>query len=84
MLGTKPEKLEFLTLDVDRILRAGGLLWLHNSSYANEEKKKTRTRLIEGFGYKKRKWAVGQKPDASGSGKSESYLSAVLQKPSRL
>ncbi|KAK8584382.1 hypothetical protein V6N12_068626 [Hibiscus sabdariffa] len=30
-VGGKPEKLEFLMFDIDRILRAGGLFWLDNS-----------------------------------------------------
>lgn len=69
--------------DIDRILRAGGLFWLDNFFCSDEEKKKTLTRLIERFGYKKLKWVVGDKVDTAGSGKSEIYLSAVLQKPAR-
>ncbi|KAJ8767826.1 hypothetical protein K2173_020766 [Erythroxylum novogranatense] len=82
--GSKPEKLEFLMFDIDRILRAGGLFWLDNFYCANEEKKATLTRLIERFGYKKLKWVVGERVDANGPGKSEVYLSAVLQKPARV
>ncbi|OAY22654.1 probable methyltransferase At1g29790 [Manihot esculenta] len=82
-MGGKPEKLEFLMFDIDRILRAGGLFWLDNFFCSDEEKKKTLTRLIERFGYKKLKWVVGDKVDTAGSGKSEIYLSAVLQKPAR-
>ncbi|GMH03247.1 hypothetical protein Nepgr_005086 [Nepenthes gracilis] len=80
-VGGKPEKLEFLMFDLDRILRAGGLFWLDNFYCANDEKKRDLTRLIERFGYKKLKWVVGEKVD---SGKSEVYLSAVLQKPVRV
>lgn len=83
-VGGRPEKLEFLMFDVDRILRAGGLFWLDNFYCANEEKKKALTRLIERFGYRKLKWVVGEKPDAAGPGKSEVYLSGVLQKPVRV
>ncbi|KAJ9165996.1 hypothetical protein P3X46_020802 [Hevea brasiliensis] len=84
-VGAKPEKLEFLMFDIDRILRAGGLFWLDNFCCTDEEKKKTLTRLIERFGYKKLKWVVGEKVDtAAGSGQSEIYLSAVLQKPARV
>ncbi|KAJ0025664.1 hypothetical protein Pint_09120 [Pistacia integerrima] len=79
-VGGKPEKLEFLMFDLDRILRAGGLFWLDNFYCADDEKKRTLTRLIERFGYKKLKWVVGEKAD---NGKSEVYLSAVLQKPVR-
>ncbi|XP_031270172.1 uncharacterized protein LOC116128573 [Pistacia vera] len=79
-VGGKPEKLEFLMFDLDRILRAGGLFWLDNFYCADDEKKRTLTRLIERFGYKKLKWVVGEKAD---NVKSEVYLSAVLQKPVR-
>ncbi|CAN1323125.1 Probable methyltransferase At1g29790 [Linum perenne] len=67
--------------DIDRVLRAGGLFWLDNFYCANDDKKRVVTRLIEKFGYKKLKWVVGDKVDAAG--KSEIYLSAVLQKPAR-
>ncbi|KAL5778173.1 hypothetical protein ACOSP7_011099 [Xanthoceras sorbifolium] len=80
-VGGKPEKLEFLMFDIDRILRAGGLFWLDNFYCANDEKKRDLTRLIERFGYKKLKWVIGEKLD---TGKSEVYLSAVLQKPVRV
>lgn len=80
-VGGRPEKLEFLMFDIDRILRAGGLFWLDNFFCANEEKKNALTRLIDRFGYKKLKWVVGEK--INGSGKSEVYLSTVLQKPVR-
>ncbi|KAL5546323.1 hypothetical protein UlMin_006010 [Ulmus minor] len=79
-IGGKPEKLDFLMFDIDRILRPAGLFWIDNFLCANDEKKKALTRLIERFGYKKLKWVVGEKVD---SGKSEIYLSAVLQKPVR-
>lgn len=79
-VGGKPEKLEFLLFDIDRVLRAGGLFWLDNFYCATDEKKRDLTRLIEKFGYKKLKWVVGEK---AGSGKSELYLSAVLEKPVR-
>lgn len=78
----RPEKLEFLMFDIDRVLRAGGLLWLDNYLCSNDEKRKALTQLIERFGYKKLKWIVGEK--VNGGGKSEVYLSAVLQKPVRV
>ncbi|XP_057502340.1 probable methyltransferase At1g29790 [Actinidia eriantha] len=81
-VGGRPEKLEFLMFDIDRILRASGLFWLDNYYCVSDEKKRVLTRLIERFGYKKLKWVVGEKVD--GSGKSEVYLSAVLQKPVRV
>ncbi|XP_027332840.1 uncharacterized protein LOC113847769 isoform X2 [Abrus precatorius] len=83
-VGGKLEKLEFLMFDIDRVLRAGGLFWLDNFFCGNEEKKQALTRLIERFGYKKLKWAVGEKVDSVGSGKPEVVLSAVLQKPVRV
>ncbi|KAA8528724.1 hypothetical protein F0562_036079 [Nyssa sinensis] len=81
-VGGRLEKLEFLMFDIDRILRAGGLFWLDNFYCANDEKKRAVTRLIEQFGYKKLKWIVGER--VNGSGNSEIYLSAVLQKPVRV
>ncbi|KAL0369130.1 UNVERIFIED_CONTAM: hypothetical protein Scaly_1131900 [Sesamum calycinum] len=81
-VGGRPEKLEFLMFDIDRILRAGGLLWLDNFYCSTDDKKRALTRLIERFGYKKLKWVVGER--VNGSGKSEVYLSAVLQKPVRV
>ncbi|CAN0906395.1 Probable methyltransferase At1g29790 [Linum grandiflorum] len=79
--GTKPEKLEFLMFDIDRILRAGGLFWLDNLYCANDDKKWALTHLIDKFGYKKLKWVVGDKVDSTG--KPQVYLSALLQKPAR-
>ncbi|KAK9675523.1 hypothetical protein RND81_11G012500 [Saponaria officinalis] len=79
-VGSK-ERMEFLLFDIDRVLRAGGLLWVDGFRCVNDEKKKDLTRLIERFGYKKLKWVVGEK--VAGLGKSEVYLSAVLQKPVR-
>ncbi|KAK9165233.1 hypothetical protein Scep_000424 [Stephania cephalantha] len=81
--GGRAEKLEFLMFDIDRVLRAGGLFWLDNYYCADEERKRTLTRLIERFGYKKLKWVVGEKLHPAGTGKSQVYLSAVLQKPPR-
>ncbi|KAL0325843.1 UNVERIFIED_CONTAM: hypothetical protein Sradi_5153600 [Sesamum radiatum] len=81
-VGGRPEKLEFLMFDIDRVLRAGGLFWLDSFYYSTDDKKRALTRLIERFGYKKLKWVVGEK--INGSGKSEVYLSAVLQKPVRV
>ncbi|KAG8377896.1 hypothetical protein BUALT_Bualt08G0081200 [Buddleja alternifolia] len=81
-VGGRPEKLEFLMFDIDRVLRAGGLFWLDNFYCSTDDKRRALTHLIERFGYKKLKWVVGER--INGSGKSESYLSAVLQKPVRV
>lgn len=80
-IGGRVEKLEFLMFDIDRVIRAGGLFWLDNFLCSNDDKRKKMARLIERFGYKKLKWVVGEK--INGSGNSEVYLSAVLQKPVR-
>ncbi|KAF9589941.1 hypothetical protein IFM89_029557 [Coptis chinensis] len=77
--GGHQEKMEFLMFDIDRVLRAGGLFWLDNFHCVDEEKKMSLTRVIGRFGYKKLKWVVGEK--IVSSGKSQVYLSAVLQKP---
>ncbi|KAF9600843.1 hypothetical protein IFM89_013078 [Coptis chinensis] len=77
--GGHQEKIEFLMFDIDRVLRAGGLFWLDNFHCVDEEKKMTLTRVIERFGYKKLKLVVGEK--IVYFGKSQTYLSAVLQKP---
>ncbi|XP_047323297.1 probable methyltransferase At1g29790 [Impatiens glandulifera] len=81
-VGGRPEKMEFLMFDLDRVLRVGGLFWLDNFYCANEDNKRGLTRLIERFGYNKLKWVVGEK--INGLGKPEIYLSAVLQKPVRV
>ncbi|RID43416.1 hypothetical protein BRARA_I00279 [Brassica rapa] len=74
----KPEKMEFLMFDLDRVLKPGGLFWLDNFYCASDVKKKELTRLIERFGYKKLKWVIGEKADG------QVNLSAVLQKPVRV
>eukprot|EP00268_Persea_americana_P009478 TRINITY_DN13801_c0_g1_i2.p1 TRINITY_DN13801_c0_g1~~TRINITY_DN13801_c0_g1_i2.p1 ORF type:complete len:418 (-),score=76.12 TRINITY_DN13801_c0_g1_i2:589-1842(-) len=79
----RPEKIEFLMFDIDRILRVGGLFWLDNFHCVDDERKRSITRLIDRFGYKKLRWVVGEKADSSGTGKPQVYLSAVLQKPVR-
>jgi len=79
----RPEKLEFLMFDLDRILRPGGLLWLDNYYCADEKKKTVIITLIDKFSYKKLKWVVGEKISAAGNGKPKVFLSAVLQKPAR-
>lgn len=81
-MGSQAEKLEFLMFDIDRVLRAGGLVWLDNFYCSNDDKRRVVSRLIELFGYKKLKWVVGEKFD--GSRKPEVYLSTVLQKPVRV
>ncbi|KAI3855433.1 hypothetical protein MKX03_025391 [Papaver bracteatum] len=80
--GGKVEKLEFLMFDLDRILRPGGLFWLDNFYCVDEERKINLTKLIEKFGYKKLKWVIGERSD--GAGRSQVYLSAILQKPVRV
>ncbi|EPS57421.1 hypothetical protein M569_17397 [Genlisea aurea] len=81
--GGKPERVEFLMFDVDRVIRAGGLLWLDNLLFTSGERKLAITGLIDRFGYRKLKWVVGEKK-GGGAGAVEVYLSAVLQKPVRV
>lgn len=74
------ESLEFFMFDVDRVLRVGGLLWIDSYLCQSEERRRVVVKLIEKFGYKKLKWAVGEK---AGGATSSIYLSAVLRKPAR-
>ncbi|XP_065050610.1 probable methyltransferase At1g29790 [Musa acuminata AAA Group] len=81
--ASRTEALEFFMFDIDRVLRAGGVFWLDNDLCTDDDRKRTVTRLLERLGYKKLKWVVGEKADASSSGKTQIRLSAVLQKPAR-
>nr|CAB3466912.1 unnamed protein product [Digitaria exilis] len=80
--GTE-EALEFFMFDVDRVLRAGGLLWIDSYMCRSEERRQVVVKLIGRFGYKKLKWVTAEKAGA-GSAKTAIYLSAVLQKPARI
>lgn len=80
------DMLEFFMFDVDRVLRAKGLLWLDNYYCAGDENKRTITRLVERFAYRKLRWVVGEKKVEGsdiGRGRPQIYLSAVLEKPVR-
>ncbi|CAL5045626.1 unnamed protein product [Urochloa decumbens] len=79
--GTE-EALEFFMFDADRVLRAGGLLWIDSYMCHSEERRQVVVRLIGRFGYKKLKWVTGEKA-STGSSKLSMYLSVVLQKPAR-
>ena len=79
--GTE-EALEFFMFDVDRVLRASGLLWIDSYMCHSEERRQVVLRLIRRFGYKKLKWVAGEKA-GTGSSKTAMYISAVLQKPGR-
>ncbi|KAG6495116.1 probable methyltransferase At1g29790 [Zingiber officinale] len=82
--ASRTEALEFLMFDIDRVLRPGGFFWLDNYLCAGDERKRMVTRLIERLAYKKLKWAVEEKAEASGTEKAQQlYLSALLQKPAR-
>lgn len=78
----RPEGLEFLMFDIDRIIRTHGLLWIDNYHCSSDERRQDLTRIIERFRYKKLKWLVGEKEVNSG-GQMQVYLSAILQKPNR-
>lgn len=81
--ASRTDALEFLMFDIDRVLRPGGFFWLDNYLCAGDEWKRMVTRLIERLAYKKLKWVVGEKAEASGTEKAQLYLSALLQKPAR-
>lgn len=78
----RPEALEFLMFDIDRIIRTNGLLWIDNYHCSSDERRQDLTRIIERFRYKKLKWVMGEKEVNSG-GQMQVYLSAILQKPNR-
>ena len=73
--------MEFLLLDVDRVLRGGGYLWVDHFFSKVVDLEKVYAPLIGKLGYKKVKWATGNKTDASGVKNGEVYLTALLQKP---
>ncbi|KAF6153125.1 hypothetical protein GIB67_034847 [Kingdonia uniflora] len=70
--------LEFLLYDVDRVLRSGGYFWLDHFFSKGVDLQKVYTPLIGKLGYKKVKWATGNKTDSKNG---EVYLTALLQKP---
>ncbi|KAL3851451.1 hypothetical protein ACJIZ3_013333 [Penstemon smallii] len=73
--------MEFLFFDVDRVLRGGGYFLIDHFFSKRSDLEKVFTPLIGKLGYKKVKWAVGNKSDASGLKNGEVYLTALLQKP---
>ncbi|XP_051128790.1 probable methyltransferase At1g29790 [Andrographis paniculata] len=73
--------MEFLFFDVDRVLRGGGYLWIDHFFSKKLDLEKVYAPLIGKLGYKKVKWAVGNKADSSGVKNGEVYLTALLQKP---
>lgn len=73
--------LEFLLYDVDRVLRGGGYLWLDHFFSKRLDLDKSFSPLIGKLGYRKVKWAIANKSDASGLKNGEVYLTALLQKP---
>ncbi|KAL3616938.1 putative methyltransferase At1g29790 [Castilleja foliolosa] len=73
--------MEFLFFDVDRVLRGGGYFLLDHFFSKKMDLEKVFTPLIGKLGYKKVKWAVADKNDASGVKNGEVYLTALLQKP---
>lgn len=73
--------MEFLLFDLDRVLRGGGFLWLDHFFGKGVDLEKVYAPLIGKLGYKKVKWATGNKTDAGGVKNGELYLTALLQKP---
>ncbi|XXG67807.1 hypothetical protein AAC387_Pa06g1066 [Persea americana] len=70
--------MEFLLYDVDRVLRGGGFLWIDHFFCKGADLDKVYSPLIGRLGYKKLKWATGNKTDSKHG---EVYLTALLQKP---
>ncbi|KAJ0970868.1 hypothetical protein J5N97_018827 [Dioscorea zingiberensis] len=73
--------LEFLLFDADRVLRAGGLLWMDHFFCRAGDLTGIYSPMIGRLGYKRIKWAVENKTDAGGLRYGEVYLTALLQKP---
>ncbi|KAF8413611.1 hypothetical protein HHK36_001603 [Tetracentron sinense] len=73
--------MEFLFYDVDRVLRGGGYFWMDHFFSKRVDLEKVFTPLIGKLGYKKVKWATGNKTDSGGLKNGEVYLTALLQKP---
>lgn len=73
--------LEFLVMDVDRVLRGGGYLWVDHFFSKGLDLEKVYGPLFGKLGYKKVKWATGNKTDSGGLKNGELYLTALLQKP---
>ncbi|KAL5998671.1 putative methyltransferase At1g29790 [Asimina triloba] len=70
--------LEFLLYDLDRVLRGGGFLWLDHFSCKAGDLEKVYGPLIGRLGYKRLRWATGNKTDSKNA---DVYLTALLQKP---
>ncbi|KAG7963550.1 hypothetical protein I3843_09G123500 [Carya illinoinensis] len=70
--------MEFLLYDVDRVLRGGGYLLLDHFFSKGVDLDKLYAPLIGKLGYKKVKWATGNKANSKNA---EVYLTALLQKP---
>ncbi|KAG6477910.1 probable methyltransferase At1g29790 [Zingiber officinale] len=73
--------LEFLLYDADRVLRAGGLLWVDHFFCRAGDLEAVYAPIIARFGYRRIKWAVANKTDGGGLKNGEVYLTALLQKP---
>ncbi|KAJ7568294.1 hypothetical protein O6H91_01G026400 [Diphasiastrum complanatum] len=73
------ETLEFILMDINRVLRPGGILWLDHF-FCLRPQLDIYVPMIKRLGYKKLKWGVGEKLDR-GRELQEMYVSAVLEKP---
>ncbi|KAK8915885.1 hypothetical protein KSP39_PZI022627 [Platanthera zijinensis] len=73
--------LEFLVFDADRVLKPGGLLWIDHFFCKTADLGNVYAPLIARLGYKRIKWAVGNKTDSGVIRYGEIYLTALLQKP---
>ncbi|XP_042403499.1 probable methyltransferase At1g29790 isoform X1 [Zingiber officinale] len=75
--------LEFLLYDADRVLRAGGMLWVDHFFCRGDDLDAVYAPIITRLGYRRIKWAVADKTDTRGLKNGEVYLTALLQKPLR-
>ncbi|XP_073111607.1 LOW QUALITY PROTEIN: probable methyltransferase At1g29790 [Elaeis guineensis] len=72
--------LEFLLYDAERVLRAGGFLWVDHFFCKGSDLDAVYAPMIGRLGYKIIKWAVGNKTDAR-LRYGGVYLTTLLQKP---
>lgn len=75
--------MEFLWYDADRVLRAGGLLWVDHFWCRKGDLDAVYGAMLRRLGYKTIKWAVADKSSRGGNAKDHDlvYLTALLQKP---
>lgn len=75
------DAMEFLMYDVDRVLRPGGWWWVDHFFCRAGDLERVYAPMMGRLGYRRIKWAVGNKTDAGGIKYGEVYLTALLHKP---